>query len=356
MPMSSQPRKETNMNRSKVRSTTTKCNNVAIDDWDHFVAVDWSQTVMALAHMGRRSKEPTVFERPARVKDLKEYLGTLKGRIIVTFEETTTAQWLFVEMRDVVDRIVVCDPSHNRWISHGPKTDAIDARKLCVLLRGGLLKEVFHSTDALYTLRTLVSSYDDLVRAGVRLLNQRHALERSHRDKGTQAAFIVDHLDKSIVLYRQSKEQYEVKFSHFCRRHAQAKHLLAVEGLGVIGVVKIMAIVVDARRFSNRGQYLSYCGLVGNEKLSGGRSYGRRRPRYCRALKAVYKTAAMAAINSDANPVREYYEHLLATGVAEHNARHAVARYIARVSYGMLKNGTPYQPYRWRTTIPMRAA
>ena len=91
--------------------------------------------------------------------------------------------------------------------------------------------------------------------------------------------------------------------------------------------------------------YLSYCGLVKHEKFSGGRSYGRRSPRYSRVLKSVYKTAAVAVLRGD-NPVREYYDHLLGQGVAEHNARHAVARYIARVSYGMLKNCTRYEPYR----------
>ena len=86
---------------------------------------------------------------------------------------------------------------------------------------------------------------------------------------------------------------------------------------------------------------------MNHEKLSGGRSYGRRKPRYSRVLKSVYKTAALAALCGK-NPMREYYDHLLAKGVAAHNARHAVARYIARISYGMLKNGTRYEPYRWR--------
>ncbi len=290
-------------------------------------------------------------ERPADLKDFKQYLSSLKGHTVLTFEETTTAQWLFVELSDSVDRIVVCDPSHNRWLCHGPKTDKIDARKLCVLLRGGLLKEVFHSMDVLYQLRSLVSSYDHVVQAGVRLLNQRHAMERGHSDTRKNAAFILEHLDKSIVFYRETKQQYEMKFIRFCRRHSSARHLLEVEGIGTIGAVKIIAIVVDARRFSNRGQYMCYCGLVRNEKFSGGRSYGRRKPRYCHSLKAVYKTAAMAAINGGDNPIREYYEHLLAQGVAEHNARHAVARYIARITYGILKNGTRYEPYRWRNAL-----
>jgi len=342
------------MNIRKVVSPTTNGNGPFVEDYDHFVALDWSQSVMAVAHTGRRSKEPTVFERQANVKDLKQYLSSLKGRTVLTFEETTTAHWLFVELREVVDRIIVCDPWKNRLLCHGPKTDKIDARKLCLLLRGGFLTEVFHSTDALYELRCLVSAYDDLVRSGVRLLNQRHAIERGHAETRKNVSFILEHLTKSIDAYRQTKEQYEAKFLHFCRRHSTARHLLAVEGLGTIGVVKILAIVVDARRFSTRGQYLSYCGLVRNEKLSGGRSYGRRKPRFSHPLKAVYKTAAMAALNGKPNPVREYYEHLLARGIAEHNARHTVARYIARISYGMLKNGTRYEPYRWRSNTETR--
>ena len=58
--------------------------------------------------------------------------------------------------------------------------------------------------------------------------------------------------------------------------------------------------------------------------------------------------AAMSAIGGK-NPIREYYDQLIGSGVAEHNARHAVARYIARITYGILKTNTPYEPYRWRS-------
>lgn len=106
-------------------------------------------------------------------------------------------------------------------------------------------------------------------------------------------------------------------------------------------------MVVDARRFPHAGKYLSYCGLVKHEKFSGGRSYGRRKPRYSRVLKSVYKTAALAALRG-VNPIRDYYDHLVSRGVAERNAQNAVARHIARISNGMLKSGTHYEPYRWR--------
>ena len=335
------------MNGSKIAPAPGKGKSLNLEEYDHYVGVDWSQQTMAIAHMGKRIHEPVVAERASNLKDLKEYLGSLRGRIVLVIEETTTAHWLYLELRESVDRLVICNPYRNRLLSEGPKTDKIDAGKLCMLLRSGLLKEVYHSTDALFELRTLVSSYQDMVQAGVRAKNQRASLTRGHSDQGAHGAFVTEHLEKAIALYEATKEEYEKKFQEYCREIKELKLLLPVNGIGPVNAVKILATVVDARRFQRRGQYLAYCGLVRNERLSGGRSYGRRKPRYSRTLKSVYKMAAMAAIRGK-NPLRDYYDSLLADGVAEHNARHAVARYLARITYGILKTGTPYEPYRWR--------
>ena len=336
------------MNNGKVTHSDGKGKSLSNKSFDHFLALDWSMKVMAVAHMTKRSKEPQMFERRSDLKELKTYLASLKGRKILALEETTTAQWLYLELVDHVDRIIICDPYRNRLLSDGPKTDKIDASKLCQLLRAGLLKEVFHSANDLYELRRLVSAYEDLIKAGVRAQNQKSCLEQAHGDTGKHAAFILEHLDNSIELYRSSKQHYERKFSEFAKRNRFARNLTAVTGVGDISAVKIVAVVVDAHRFPRAGKYLCYCGLVEHEKLSGGRTYGRRRPRFNHTLKAVYKLAAMSAISSKNNPIRAYYDSLLAKGVAEHNARNAVARYIARVTYGMLKTGKRYQPYQHR--------
>lgn len=336
------------MNTIKVTQSEGKGKSLCLNEFDHFLALDWSMKVMAIAHMRRRSKEPETFERPSDLKEFKQYLATLKGPKVLTIEETTTAQWLYVELIDHVDRIILCDPYHNRLLSNGPKTDKIDAGKLCQLLRAGLLKEVFHSLSGLYELRRLVSAYEDLVKAGVRVLNQKASIEQGHFESGKHAPFILEHVAKSIELYQRSKEQYEHKFTDLSRRNKLVKNLMELSGIGIIGAVKIVAIVVDARRFARAGNYLSYCGLIKHEKISGGRSYGRRRPRFNHTLKVVYKLAAMSVISGHNNPIREYYEYLLAKGCAEHNARNAVARYIARLTYGMLKTGKRYQAYQWR--------
>lgn len=335
------------MTAGKVMSRPVKGKRVLLDDFDHFIAVDWSQTTMAIAHMRRRDKEPIVFERAAELASLKEYLRTLRGRTVLTLEETTSAHWLYLELRDSVTHIIICNPYTNRLLSSGPKTDKIDAAKLCLLLRAGLLQEVFHRDDGLYDLRLLVSAYIDLVKASVRSSNQHSALVRGHCEASAHARFILDELNATIKHFRHSRREYTIRFEEFCAHSLQARRIMKVEGIGTIGAVKLLATVVDARRFPKTGKYLSYCGLVTHEKSSGGRSYGRRKGQYCRLLKAVYKTAALAAIKGT-NPISEYYRELLTRGMTEHHARHQIARYIATVTYGILKTGTPYDPYRWR--------
>lgn len=338
------------MLREKVAQSELNGKSSMLGKYDHYVAVDWSMRIMAIAHMTTRRKVPQVFERPTNLKELKTYLSTLNGRIVLTIEETTTSQWLFLELFGHVDRIIICDPYRNRLLSNGPKTDKIDAGKLCLLLYNGLLSEVFHSTSDLYELRLLVGAYVDHVRAGVRSQNQKSALLRGHQDQSLTALFILRRLDSDIEQYRATKEEFEKHFATIVRKNKLLRNLTCVDGIGKIGATKILACVVDARRFPNRSKYYGYCGLARHEKTSGGRNYGSRRPRFNHMLKDVYKTAASAVIGST-KPLREYYEALRSKGVPEHNARHAVARYIARVTLAIIKSGQPYDPYRWRQNI-----
>ena len=63
-------------------------------------------------------------------------------------------------------------------------------------------------------------------------------------------------------------------------------------------------------RFINNGHFLSYAGLIKLDRISGGRSYGKKTPRFCRQLKSVYKSGVLAAIGGN-NPINDYYEYLI---------------------------------------------
>lgn len=137
--------------------------------FNHYVAVDWAMSNMAIARITEKSNKITAIDVPADIKELQIYLKNLKGKICLTIEETTTSQWLYTELKDCVDKFIVCDPYRNKLLSEGAKTDKIDAMKLVQLLKADLLKEVFHSSDKFIELRKIVSAYEDTIQAGVRL-------------------------------------------------------------------------------------------------------------------------------------------------------------------------------------------
>jgi hypothetical protein len=70
-------------------------------------------------------------------------------------------------------------------------------------------------------------------------------------------------------------------------------------------------------------------------KISGGRSYGKKNPRYSRQLKNVYKMGVVAAIGGN-NPLNEYYDNLIREkGYLPHIARHKACRRLAVLSFGV---------------------
>lgn len=327
--------------------------------YDHYIALDWAQANMAIARMTKNSNEISVTEVPASLGELKTYLRKLRGACLLTFEETTTSQWLYTELREHVDEILVCDPYRNKLLSEGAKTDRIDARKLVTLLKAELLKPVFHSSDQFISLRKLVSGYKDLVIAGTRVKNQRAALFRAiGRDRrdtsvnGQEATFVLKRIDEALELYHDQKSEYEERFEALRKKHTMIKNLESIPGIGTIGAVKIAALVVCANRFPTVNHFHSYCGLVKHELLSGGRSYGRRNVRCCRELKAVFKIGALANINPNSkSPLKAFYHYLIEQKhYAEYNARHAVSRRLAAIAYGVMKNGRRFDPKLIRTT------
>ena len=108
--------------------------------YDYYIGLDWSQAKMAIAISQKSSDESRVVELDSDVCWLKYLLKSLKGTKVLTLEESTASQWLWVELYDHADEIIVCDPYHNFLLSSGPKNDRIDAGKLLELLRGVLVK------------------------------------------------------------------------------------------------------------------------------------------------------------------------------------------------------------------------
>ena len=83
--------------------------------YDHYIAVDWAQSNHGdLARMTAKSNDIKTTDTKADLGNFRAYLKSLKGKKILTIEETTTSQWLYSELKDDVDELLICDPYRNR--------------------------------------------------------------------------------------------------------------------------------------------------------------------------------------------------------------------------------------------------
>lgn len=88
--------------------------------------------------MTKKSNKITAIDVPSDIVEFKVYLKKLRGTQILTIEETTTTQWLYTELEEYVDKILICDPLRNRLLSEGPKTDKIEIN--CI-------SNIYHAPD-----------------------------------------------------------------------------------------------------------------------------------------------------------------------------------------------------------------
>ncbi|MFC1483284.1 transposase [Candidatus Margulisiibacteriota bacterium] len=327
--------------------------------YKHYISVDWAQRNMAISRLSSGMKKPLTIDVPSSIKELKVFLKNLSGTKILTFEETSTSHWLYTELCEYVNETIVCNPLRNKLLGYGPKNDVIDAEKLVKLLKNDLLDPVYHNGSEYFQLRKLVSGYQSIIKNGVRLKNQRAALfisigknKKETTLEETHETFVLTTLDHLIEANEKQVDLYVSQFKTIKKTNKIIQHLVSIPGFAEKSAVKLLAIVIDPRRFSHKGKWLSYCGLVKHEKTSGGRSYGRRSAPYSREAKSIFKIAAFSCIRhgNKENVFRRYYEQLLERGIAEHNARNAVARRIAVIALGILKNNTPFED-RWKEEV-----
>lgn len=326
-----------------------------------------NNTEMAIERNGR------IVQRHAlatNVRAIREVLDRLEGRKHLTFEEGPLAGWLYRNLKDHVDSLIVCDPRRNKLIaSEGDKDDRIDAAKLATLLRGGYLRAIYHSDDASrVTLKRWVALYHDRVKDATRAINKirgccriygERVPRRALRDAAIRQRWLAS-LEKDLadqvrllwLSYETNAIQVRIAQGQLARRR-QAFEIIgywsALPGVGPIRSTTLFAYLDTPWRFQKKSQLWKYCGVGLQRSTSGQDRFGRERPARLRLawavnkrLKNVVMGTAMSAIRSRDNGFRRDYERMLAHGALASNARHAVARKMLTVMWGMWKCQRPF--------------
>lgn len=308
---------------------------------------------------------------PTNVRAIRQVLAGVQGGKHLTFEEGPLAGWLYRNLKDHVDSLIVCDPRRNRLIaSDGDKDDHIDAAKLARLLRGGYLRPVHHSDDPeRVTLKRWVALYHDRVRDATRAINKLRGCcrvygqripRRALRDPAVREAWqasldpdLVEQVDLLWLSYETNANQVRMARSQLARRASAFEviaHWSALPGIGPIRATTLFAYLDTPWRFKRKNQLWKYCGVGLQRSASGRDRYGRERRARLRLpwpvnglLKNVVLGAAMSAIRSRDNMFRRDYERMLRDGALASNARHTVARKMLTVMWGMWKSQRPFE-------------
>lgn len=323
---------------------------------DYYIGLDAhskTSTFAVVDETGRCTHRREVLTSEA---SLNSFIKSINGVRNLTFEESTISQWLYLSLREHVDKLIVCNPTKVAK-KYGAKTDFIDALHLAQELRTNHLEEVYHDSSHWIELRVTVNSYLALVSEIIRFKNRLKAIFRSFAIstdensfyknkkriselKNDSSKFVATNLFNQIEYLEEEKIKYKLLFEKNKKMYRPIRNLMSIPGISIIRANIIAAIVCQPDRFKNKHQFWGYCMLVRHIQKSGGKIYGNKRFFGRRELRDVFLGAAETALRGDTR-LRDYYDAKRAK-TNHKNAKVAVAREIAAISLSLLKNCHTY--------------
>jgi transposase len=120
-------------------------------------------------------------------------------------------------------------------------------------------------------------------------------------------------------------------------------------GGGPLTALTILAQAGDLRRFAHYRQFLKFCGLSLSTRQSGLFRGISRLSKYGNArLRTAFWMAAKRAVRMRENSLRRKFDRYVRANPLDADLRRkaysAIAAKLARIVYGLIKNGTDYRP------------
>ena len=304
-----------------------------------------------------------------------DFIHGLRGEVQVTFEEGTSAAWLYDLLKPHVTKLTVCAPRRNALLKEGNKSDRVDARKLAELLQNNQLRSVYHGEHGVRALKELARSYLTITKDLGRVMTRVKAIYRSwaipctgkqvyaqrHRAEwlakiteaggGRGAEFYYQQLDALRSLRHQVRRELLAE----SKKHKATKLLCQIPAIGPIRAAVLIAILQTPNRFRTKRQLWTYCGFGIETHSSADHRYVdgqlQRAKKYISVrglnrncnhdLKNLFKGAAIVA-STKAGPFQEFYVAMVAKGIRPEMARLTLARKIAAIALIVWKKGVHF--------------
>jgi transposase len=244
------------------------------------------------------------------------------------------------------------------------KNDRIDAHKIAVLLRGGMLPQAYVYPANMRATRDLLRRRMYLMRQRAELLthiqntNSQYNLPeigkkiayKANRD-GVAERFPDPAVQKSIEVdlalighYDHLLRNMELSILQTAKQHhTNTLYLLrTVPGIGEILSLVLLYEIHDSARFPRVQDFVSYCRLVKCAKESAGKRYGTSGTKIGNAyLKWAFSEAAVLFLRD--NPAGQKYLTRLEKKHGKGKALTILAHKLARAVYFMLKRHTAFE-------------
>lgn len=306
-------------------------------------------------------------EREALKKRLTPYLA---GGLQVAVEAGNQTAWIHDLLVEMGAKVVVVNPNKVKLIAESrKKTDKIDAKILCELLRLDALPHPVHmpcqearevrgllvARRQLVTVRTrLVNVVRGLVKQeGIRLgagelisvVGWERLLKRSFRS--THLRVVIEGYAPTVKTLNESIRKLDKEIAVHEAKDERATRLQTMPGVGRIGSMTLLAAVDKIERFPSARKLVGYSGLAPTVRASGERvEYGSISREGRSELRGVWVQIAHLVARDrspEARPLRSWYLRT-AKRRGVKTAMVALARKLLVIAYHILKKGKDYDP------------
>jgi transposase len=292
-------------------------------------------------------------------------LKRMRGKVAVCYEASCGYGYLYDQISQVVERVVVAHPGQLRLIFRSKrKNDRVDAKKLATLLYLDEVPPVYVPSQDVRAWRQLIVHRSRLVKRRTAAKNACRALLRSvglrapkglwtrrgmkwlreqefpHRHGNLQRDLLVD----EIEAYHQQIRRVEKELGEYSRDNPAVQLLRTIPGVGLRTAEAMVAYLDDPHRFRSSKSLGAYLGLVPCQDQSGSTNrlghITREGPALARGLLCE---AAWQGIRR--SPTIQRYFQRIEQGNRERKkiALVATAHYLARVMHAILRKGVPWQ-------------
>src|SRR2546430_9717863 len=148
-------------------------------DSKKYIGMDVHKESISIAVMNGAGKIVMECLIETKASMILQFIDGLRGDLHLTFEEGTSADWVYALLKPHVTKLGGCDPRKNASMREGNQNDKIDARRLAELLRLNHLNPVYHGEHGLRSLKELVRSYLTITKDLGRVMSRVKAIYRS---------------------------------------------------------------------------------------------------------------------------------------------------------------------------------